>query len=93
MVRDHGQGIEPEAVHRIFDPFFTTKRVGVGTGLGLSLVHGIVTDLGGGIDVVSAPGTGSTFTVWLPWSGHAAALAHAEAEIPRGRRPAHPAGR
>ncbi|MDB5946109.1 MAG: hypothetical protein JWQ33_1135 [Ramlibacter sp.] len=84
MVRDHGQGIEPEAVHRIFDPFFTTKRVGVGTGLGLSLVHGIVIDLGGGIDVVSAPGAGSTFTVWLPWSGRGAALPHAEAAIPRG---------
>jgi CheY-like chemotaxis protein len=78
MVRDHGHGIEPEAVHRIFDPFFTTKRVGVGTGLGLSLVHGIVTDLGGAIDVVSAPGAGSTFTVWLPWSGRVAALAPSE---------------
>jgi CheY-like chemotaxis protein len=83
-VRDDGQGIDPEAVHRIFDPFFTTKRVGVGTGLGLSLVHGIVTDLGGGIEVVSAPGAGSTFTVWLPWSGRAAALVHAEAGLPRG---------
>jgi signal transduction histidine kinase/CheY-like chemotaxis protein len=78
MVRDHGQGIEPEAVNRIFDPFFTTKRVGVGTGLGLSLVHGIVTDLGGAIDVASAPGAGSTFTVWLPWSGRVAALAPTE---------------
>jgi CheY-like chemotaxis protein/two-component sensor histidine kinase len=78
-VRDHGQGIEPEAVDRIFDPFFTTKRVGVGTGLGLSLVHGIVTDLGGGIDVVSVPGAGSTFTVLLPRSGRVAALAHTEA--------------
>jgi signal transduction histidine kinase len=83
-VRDHGQGIAPQAVDRIFDPFFTTKRVGVGTGLGLSLVHGIVTDLGGGIDVVSAPGTGSTFTVWLPWSLRVAPLAHGEAAIPRG---------
>jgi signal transduction histidine kinase len=83
-VRDHGEGIEPETVYRIFDPFFTTKKVGVGTGLGLSLVHGIVTDLGGGIDVVSTQGAGSTFTVWLPWSGRAAALAQAEASIPRG---------
>jgi signal transduction histidine kinase/ActR/RegA family two-component response regulator len=83
-VRDQGQGIAPEAVHRIFDPFFTTKRVGVGTGLGLSLVHGIVTDLDGGIEVVSAQGVGSTFTVWLPWSGRVAALAHADTAIPRG---------
>ena len=84
MVRDEGQGIEPEAVHRIFDPFFTTKAVGVGTGLGLSLVHGIVTDLDGGIEVDSVPGVGSTFTVWLPWSGRAAALTHAEVRVPRG---------
>ncbi|HEV7914077.1 MAG TPA: ATP-binding protein [Albitalea sp.] len=83
-VRDNGQGIEPEAVHRIFDPFFTTKRVGVGTGLGLSLVHGIVTDLGGGIDVASTPSAGSTFTVWLPCSGRAAAAAHTEAGVPHG---------
>jgi CheY-like chemotaxis protein/two-component sensor histidine kinase len=83
-VRDEGQGIESEAVHRIFDPFFTTKGVGVGTGLGLSLVHGIVTDLDGGIEVDSAPGAGSTFTVWLPWSGRADALTLAEVPIPRG---------
>jgi CheY-like chemotaxis protein len=83
-VRDNGQGIEPEAVHRIFDPFFTTKRVGVGTGLGLSLVHGIVSDLGGGIDVASTPSAGSTFTVWLPWSVRAAAPVHTEAGVSHG---------
>jgi CheY-like chemotaxis protein len=83
-VRDHGQGIERDAMHRIFDPFFTTKRAGLGTGLGLSLVHGIVTDLGGAIDVASTPGAGSTFTVWLPRSGRMASVAGAEAGIPRG---------
>ena len=84
VVRDNGQGIEPEAVDRIFDPFFTTKRVGVGTGLGLSLVHGIVSDLGGGIDVVSARDAGSTFIVWMPWSGRVAAVTDIEASLPYG---------
>jgi signal transduction histidine kinase/ActR/RegA family two-component response regulator len=66
-VRDTGSGISPQLLERIFDPFFTTKEVGVGTGLGLSLVHGIVTDLGGGIDVESKVGEGANFTVFLPW--------------------------
>jgi signal transduction histidine kinase/ActR/RegA family two-component response regulator len=69
VVRDQGQGIAPAQAERIFDPFFTTKEVGVGTGLGLSLVHGIVTELQGVIDVHSEPGCGSTFTVLLPWDG------------------------
>ena len=67
VVRDTGCGIAPDVLERIFDPFFTTREIGVGTGLGLSLVHGIVTDLGGGIDVDSRVGDGSTFTVYLPW--------------------------
>jgi PAS domain S-box-containing protein len=74
-VADGGSGIEPHLLERIFDPFFTTKEVGVGTGLGLSLVHGIVTDLGGGIDVASRVGHGSTFTIHLPAAGVVAAPA------------------
>ena len=65
-VADTGGGIPPQIVDRIFDPYFTTKQVGTGTGLGLSLVHGIVTGLGGAIDVASTLGSGSTFTIYLP---------------------------
>jgi len=84
-VTDTGTGIAPEIVDRIFDPFFTTKEVGTGTGLGLSLVHGIVTELGGAIDVTSAPGAGSMFTIYLPRSGDAAEIVDEKAsDLPRG---------
>ncbi|MCC7511465.1 MAG: hypothetical protein IT296_02320, partial [Anaerolineae bacterium] len=65
-VRDTGQGILPEHRERVFEPFFTTKSNQAGTGLGLSVTYGIVTDHGGVIEVESQPGEGSTFTVWLP---------------------------
>ncbi|WP_296001227.1 ATP-binding protein [Rugamonas sp.] len=65
-VGDNGRGIAPEHLGRIFEPFFTTKPVGGGTGLGLSLSYGIVNKHGGRIDVVSPPGQGARFTVWLP---------------------------
>jgi predicted ATPase/signal transduction histidine kinase len=84
-IADTGVGIAPDIVARIFDPFFTTKDVGVGTGLGLSLVHGIVTQVGGAIDVASTVGSGSTFTVYLPRSGDAAdSEESAELALPRG---------
>ncbi len=68
-VADTGSGIPAAILERIFDPFFTTKDVGVGTGLGLSLVHGIVTGLGGAIDVTTTVGQGSVFRVYLPAAG------------------------
>jgi PAS domain S-box-containing protein len=66
IVSDTGTGIAPAVMERMFDPFFTTKGVGEGTGLGLSLVHGIVAELGGAISVVTSAGKGSKFEIWLP---------------------------
>jgi signal transduction histidine kinase len=65
-IEDSGAGIPAENLGRIFDPFFTTRPVGSSTGLGLSLCHRIVTELGGQITVASTPGRGSTFRVTLP---------------------------
>ena len=71
-VKDSGQGIEPGIINRIFDPYFTTKDKGVGTGLGLAVVHGIVKKSGGAIQVESSPGHGATFNVYLPRADTAA---------------------
>jgi len=65
-VEDSGAGMPPDMIGRIFEPFFTTKDPGEGTGLGLSVVHGIVKELAGAIDVRSAPGAGTQVSVWLP---------------------------
>ncbi len=65
-IRDSGVGISPENLSRIFEPFFTTRARQGGTGLGLSVSYGIVTDHGGFIEVESREGQGSTFSVWLP---------------------------
>jgi len=65
-VEDNGSGIPPEVMSKIFDPFFTTKEIGKGTGLGLSISYKIVEQHGGKISVVSKPGEGTRFTVWLP---------------------------
>ncbi len=78
-VRDTGCGIPPEHRRRIFDPFFTTKPPGVGTGLGLAICHGIVSSLGGEIDVESQVGRGTSFRVSLP---AAAGVAKVDMETP-----------
>jgi two-component system NtrC family sensor kinase len=65
-VKDSGVGIYPQNQEKIFEPFYTTKAGAGGTGLGLSVTYGIVTDHGGTIEVESSPGSGSTFVVWLP---------------------------
>ncbi len=66
VIADTGTGIAPEHMSKIFDPFFSTKGVGKGTGLGLAISRRIIEDHHGGIDVDSAVGHGTTFSIWLP---------------------------
>ena len=68
-VKDTGVGMPPEVLARLFEPFYTTRPRGVGTGLGMSMVHGIVSGHGGTIEVSSLPAAGTTVDVYLPAAG------------------------
>jgi CheY-like chemotaxis protein len=81
LIADTGSGIPPECIDRIFDPFFTTKPQGQGTGLGLSVVHGIVESCGGSISAHSKPGKGTVFEIYLPTI---------QSKVPRDTAPADP---
>jgi CheY-like chemotaxis protein len=87
-IADNGSGMDEATRARVFEPFFTTKQVGQGTGLGLAVVHGIVSVHGGAIHVDSAPGVGSRFDLWFPLEVAPVGSAesqHGELDAPRGR--------
>lgn len=65
-IQDNGSGMSEELQKRVFEPFFTTKEIGVGTGMGLSVVHGVVKSIGGAIAIKSTIGVGTTFSILLP---------------------------
>lgn len=85
-VKDTGHGMSPEIMERIFDPFFTTRDVGEGTGMGLSVIHGIITSHDGILDVKSTVDVGSEFTVFFPSVDDAQEIADDPVlGVPRGR--------
>ncbi len=85
-VRDDGAGMDAATLSRVFEPFFTTKPPGEGTGLGLSVVLGIVKEHGGALTVASAPGIGTTFEIYLPEAQVRSEVASAPAPAPEDGR-------
>ncbi len=91
-VQDNGPGMDAATLERVFEPFFTTKPVGQGTGLGLSVVHGVMRTHAGAVDVHSTPGRGSRFTLYFPLAEasvpaaemHAPASSPAATHVPQG---------
>jgi CheY-like chemotaxis protein len=80
-VTDTGTGIAPEHLERVFEPFFTTKPVGKGTGLGLSQIFGFARQSGGDVQIASAPGSGTTVSLYLPRSARVPEAASAAAAV------------
>lgn len=93
VVRDTGEGIDNEHLPRIFEPFFTTKAQGRGTGLGLASVHGIVTALGGTIDVYTEIGLGTAFHIYLPSADPKAVDEDGTSDLAEGAQPVISGGR